>query len=131
MRHSATGPGLRAAVRAALVLLAGTGVLLLPEPAAAVAGLVLLYAFAAVAVVSGAMNLVSALRVREVAGWLLPASLVALTLGLAAFAAPAGLGSALTHGLGGGIVVAGGLGVLSALRRGRALRPGGAHAGAR
>ena len=114
--------GPRAGLRGAIVLLAGLGIVALPEPVAAPLGLVLVYALAAVAVVSGVMNIVGALRVRELAGWLLPAGVLVLLLGLAALAAPAVLGSILARTLGAAVALAGGLALLSAIRRGRRLR---------
>src|SRR4029077_5247558 len=106
----------------ALVLLAGIGIVALPEPVAGILGLALLYALAAVAVVSGVMNVVGALRVRELAGWLLPAGLLVLVLGLTALAAPAALGSVLTRSVGSVVALGGGLALLSTIRRGRRLR---------
>jgi uncharacterized membrane protein HdeD (DUF308 family) len=100
----------------AVLLLAGLAVLLLPEPIAAAVGLVALYAVAIVAVVSGAVNVVSALRVREITRWLLPASVVLLVLGCATLAAPAALGSALARAAGGAIALLGGLTLFSAYR---------------
>ena len=116
-----------AGLRGALVLLAGLGIVALPEPVAAGLGLVLLYALAVVAIVSGVMNVVGALRVREIAGWLLPAGLLVLVLGLIAFAAPAALGSVLARTVGGVVALGGGLALLSAIRRGRQLRWGDAR----
>ncbi|HJW68276.1 MAG TPA: DUF308 domain-containing protein [Candidatus Binatia bacterium] len=111
-----------AGLRGAIVLLAGLGIVALPEPVAATIGLVLVYGLAAVAVVSGVMNVLGALRVREIAGWLLPAGLVVIVLGLTALAAPAALGSVLARALGGVVALAGGFLLLSAVRRGRQLR---------
>jgi uncharacterized membrane protein HdeD (DUF308 family) len=116
--HDAHGAGLRGAI----VLLAGLGIVALPEPVAATIGLVLVYGLAAIAVVSGVMNVVGALRVREIAGWLLPAGLFVIVLGLTALAAPAALGSVLARTLGGVVAFAGGFLLLSAVRRGRQLR---------
>ena len=89
---------------------------------AATLGLVLLYALAGVAIVSGVMNIVGALRVRELASWLLPAGLLVLVLGLTALAAPAALGSVLTRSVGSVVALGGGLALLSAIRRARQLR---------
>ena len=111
-----------AGLRGAIVLLAGLGIVALPEPVAATIGLVLVYGLAAVAVVSGVMNVLGALRVREIAGWLLPAGLFVMVLGLTALAAPAALGSVLARTLGGVVALAGGFLLLSAVRRGRQLR---------
>jgi uncharacterized membrane protein HdeD (DUF308 family) len=122
MDESTARDGTVAGLRGALVLLAGLGIVALPEPVAAGLGLVLLYALAAIAVVSGVMNVVGALRVREIAGWLLPAGLLVLALGLTALAAPAALGSVLARGVGGVVAVSGGLALLSAIRRIRQLR---------
>jgi short repeat uncharacterized protein DUF308 len=108
--------GPRAGLRGAIVLLAGLGIVVLPEPVAAPLGLVLVYGLAAVAVVSGVMNIVGALRVRELAGWLLPAGVLVLLLGLAALAAPAVVGSILARTLGAAVALAGGLALLSAIR---------------
>jgi hypothetical protein len=116
--HDVQGAGLRGAI----VLLAGLGVVALPEPIAATMGLVLVYALAAVAIVSGVMNVVGALRVREIAGWLLPAGFLVLVLGLTALAAPAALGSVLARSVGAMVALGGGLALLSAIRRGRRLR---------
>jgi hypothetical protein len=116
--HDVQGAGLRGAI----VLLAGLGVVALPEPMAATMGLVLVYALAAVAIVSGVMNVVGALRVREIAGWLLPAGFLVLVLGLTALAAPAALGSVLARSVGAMVALGGGLALLSAIRRGRRLR---------
>jgi len=104
-------------LRGALLLSAGIGVIALPDAVAAVTGLVLLYGLAALAVIAGVINLIGALRVRETAKWLLPASLVTLVAGLAALAAPAALGSALTRGVGIAVVLAGGLVLLSQVGR--------------
>jgi len=111
-----------AAFRGAVVLLAGLGVVALPEHVAAVAGLVVLYALAAVAVFAGAVNVVSALRVRELARWLLPASVGIVVLGLAVLAAPSVLGSTLVRVVGVTVAVAGGLTLLSTFCRRRELR---------
>src|SRR5262245_3272061 len=111
-----------AALRGAVVLLAGLGVVALPEHVAAAVGLVLLYALAAVAVFSGAVNLVSALRVRELSRWLLPASVGIVALGLAVLAAPSVLGSTLIRGVGVTVAVAGGLTLVSSFRPHRELR---------
>src|SRR5262245_63972437 len=116
--HDAHGAGLRGA----MVLLAGLGIVAVPEPVAAAIGLVLVYGLAAVAIVSGVMNVVGALRVREIAGWLLPAGLLVLVLGLTTLAAPAALGSVLARSVGGVVALGGGLAILSAIRRGRQLR---------
>src|SRR5215470_14759154 len=116
MDESSTRDGTVAGLRGALVLLAGLGIVALPEPVAAGLGLVLLYSLAAVAVVSGVMNVVGALRVREIAGWLLPAGLLVLVLGLTALAAPAALGSVLARTLGAAVALAGGLVLVSAIR---------------
>src|SRR5262245_18675456 len=85
------------AVAGALMLVAGIGVAALPGSLAAVAGLLVLYGIAALAIVGGVVNLVGALRVREVARWLMPASLIVLVLGVAALAAPPALGAAVTR----------------------------------
>jgi hypothetical protein len=122
MDESTARDGTVAGLRGALVLLAGLGIVALPEPVAAGLGLVLLYSLAAVAIVSGVMNVVGALRVREIAGWLLPAGLVVLVLGLTALAAPAVLGSVLARTVGCVVALGGGLALLSAIRRGRQLR---------
>ena len=111
-----------AGLRGAVVFLAGLGIVALPEPVAAGLGLVLLYSLAGVAIVSGVMNVVGALRVREIAGWLLPAGLLVLVLGLTTLAAPAALGSVLARSVGGVVALGGGLAILSAIRRGRQLR---------
>ena len=104
-------------LRGALLLSAGIGVIALPDGVASVTGLVLLYGLAALAVVAGVINLMGALRVRETARWLMPASLVTLAAGLAALAAPPALGSALTRGVGIAVVLAGGLVLLSRVGR--------------
>jgi len=122
MDESTALDGTAAGLPGALVLLAGIGIVALPEPVAGILGLALLYALAAVAVVSGVMNVVGALRVRELAGWLLPAGLLVLVLGLTALAAPAALGSVLTRSVGSVVALGGGLALLSAIRRGRRLR---------
>ena len=122
MDESSTRDGTVAGLRGALVLLAGLGIVALPEPVAAGLGLVLLYSLAAVAIVSGVMNVVGALRVREIAGWLLPAGFLVLVLGLTALAAPAALGSVLARSVGGVVALGGGHALLSAIRRGRQLR---------
>src|SRR5262249_8844808 len=114
-------------LRGALRLAGGIGLIALPDAVAAVTGLVLLYGLAALAVIAGVINLIGALRVRETAKWLLPASLVTLVAGLAALAAPAALGSALTRGVGIAVVLAGRLGPRS--QGGR--RPGPARSSAR
>ncbi len=114
-------------LRGALLLCAGIALVALPETVASVTGLVLLYTLAALAVVAGGINLVGALRVRETAWWLLPASVVTLLAGLATLAAPAALGSALTRGVGVAVVVAGGLVLLSQFGRGHALAESGAR----
>ncbi|HKA28329.1 MAG TPA: DUF308 domain-containing protein [Candidatus Binatia bacterium] len=111
-----------AGLRGAVVFLAGLGIVALPEPVAAGLGLLLLYSLAGVAIVSGVMNVVGALRVREIAGWLLPAGLLVLVLGLTTLAAPAALGSVLARSVGGVVALGGGLAILSAIRRGRQLR---------
>jgi len=122
MDESTALDGTAAGLPGALVLLAGIGIVALPEPVAGILGLALLYALAAVAVVSGVMNVVGALRVRELASWLLPAGLLVLVLGLTALAAPAALGSVLTRSVGSMVALGGGLALLSAIRRGRRLR---------
>jgi uncharacterized membrane protein HdeD (DUF308 family) len=122
MDESTALDGTAAGLPGALVLLAGIGIVALPEPVAGILGLALLYALAAVAVVSGVMNVVGALRVRELASWLLPAGLLVLVLGLTALAAPAALGSVLTRSVGSAVALGGGLALLSAIRRGRRLR---------
>ena len=114
--------GTGAGLPGALVLLAGLGIVALPEPVAAMLGLVLLYALAGIAIVSGVMNVVGALRVRELASWLLPAGLLVLVLGLTTLAAPAALGSVLTRSVGSVVALGGGLALLSAIRRARQLR---------
>jgi hypothetical protein len=122
MDESTARDGTVGGLRGVLVLLAGLGIVALPEPVAAGLGLVLLYSLAAVAVVSGVMNVIGALRVREIAGWLLPAGLLVLVLGLTALAAPAALGSVLARSVGGVVALGGGLALLSAIRRGRQAR---------
>jgi hypothetical protein len=97
------------------VLLTGLVVFVLPEPAAVVVGLGLLYGLGALAVVCGVMNLLAAFRVRELARWLLPTSLLAALLGLAALAASAVVASGLTRALG-LLVMAGGAVVLLGAR---------------
>lgn len=109
-------------IRGVFALVAGSLVLALPEAVAGFVGLTLLYTIAAFAIVTGIVNLANAVRVRETAGWMLPVSALVLTLGLAMLAAPAALGSALTRGLGGAVVVAGALTLASAARRLRAVR---------
>jgi uncharacterized membrane protein HdeD (DUF308 family) len=108
--------------RSVLVLLAGLGGLALPPPVARTGGLLILYALGALAVLSGVANAAQALRVRETARWLLPASVFAVILGLVALAAPASVGAALVRGLGGAVVVAGALMLLSTVSRERALQ---------
>ena len=93
------------------VLLTGLVVLVLPEPVVLVVGLGLLYGLGALAGVCGVMNLLTAFRVRELARWLLPTSLIAALLALAALAAPAVVASGLTRALG-LLVMAGGAVVL-------------------
>ena len=122
MDESTARDGTAAGLPGALVLLAGLGIVALPEPVAATLGLVLLYALAGVAIVSGVMNVVGALRVRELASWLLPAGLLVLVLGLTALAAPSALGSVLTRSVGSVVALGGGLAFLSAIRRARQLR---------
>jgi len=122
MHESRADGDYRVGLRGALVLLAGLGIVALPEPVAAAVGLVLLYAVAALAIVSGVMNVLGALRVREIAGWLLPAGLAVLVLGLTVLAAPAALGSALARSLGAVVALGGGLALLAAVRRVRQLR---------
>jgi hypothetical protein len=95
--HEMVRRGLR---RCVLVLLAGLGGLALPSPVARAGGLLVLYALGALAVLSGVANAAQALRVRETARWLLPASVFAVMLGLVALAAPASVGAALVRGLG-------------------------------
>lgn len=114
--------GSGAGLPGALALLAGLGIVALPEPVAAMLGLGLLYALAGIAIVSGVMNVVGALRVRELASWLLPAGLLVLVLGLTTLAAPAALGSVLTRSVGSVVALGGGLALLSAIRRARQLR---------
>jgi uncharacterized membrane protein HdeD (DUF308 family) len=93
------------------VLLTGLVVLVLPEPVVLVVGLGLLYGLGALAGVCGVMNLLTAFRVRELARWLLPTSLLAGLLAVAALAAPAVVASGLTRALG-LLVMAGGAVVL-------------------
>ncbi len=122
MDGSAPGSARALILRGALVLVTGGVVLALPEAVAGVAGLALLYAIAMAAIVTGVVNLAKAIRVRETAGWMLAASALVLVVGLAILAAPAGVGTALTRGLGGVVVVAGTLTLASAARRVRAMR---------
>ena len=89
-------------------LLTALVILVLPEQVAAVMGLTLLYGFGALAVVCGVMNLLAAFRVRELARWPLPTSLLAGLLGFAALVAPAVVASGLTRALG-LLVMAGGV----------------------
>jgi len=103
----------RAIRRSALVLLAGFGALALPRPVASVGGLIVLYGLGFVAVLSGVVNVAQALHVREIARWLLPASVFAILLGLVALAAPAAVGAGLARGLGGAVVTTGALMLLS------------------
>jgi uncharacterized membrane protein HdeD (DUF308 family) len=109
-------------IRSGIALVAGALVLALPEAIAGFAGLTLLYALAALAIVTGIVNLAKAFRVRETIGWMLPLSALVLALGLAIFFAPAALGSALTRGLGGAVLLSGSLTLVSAARRIRAAR---------
>ncbi len=106
----------------AVVLLVGAVLLALPASVAVVLGLALLYAIAALAIVTGGVNFLNALRVREIAGWLLPVSALVLALGFGLLAAPAGLGSGVTRGLGAAVVLAGGLRLFAAIRSERVLR---------
>lgn len=110
-------------LRSALVLLAGLGGLALPGSVASAGGLLVLYALGAVAILTGVVNLAQALRVPEIAGWLLPASVGAVLLGLLALAAPASGGAALVRGLGATVVAAGTLMLLSTLTSERAVHP--------
>src|SRR5262245_2523496 len=122
MDGSAPGSARALIIRSGIALVAGAAVLALPEAVAGVAGLALLYTLAAFAIVTGIVNLAKAFRVRETSGWMLPVSGLVLALGLAIFAAPAALGSALTRGLGGVVLLAAGLTLVSAARRLRAAR---------
>ena len=97
-------------------LLTGLIILVLPEPVALVVGLGLLYGLGALAVVCGVVNLLAAFRVRELARWLLPTSLLAALLGVAAFAVPAGVASGLTRALGLLVMAGGGVVLLGALQ---------------
>jgi uncharacterized membrane protein HdeD (DUF308 family) len=99
--------------RSVLALFAGLGGLALPGPVASAGGLLVLYALGALAVLSGVVNVAQALRVREGARWLLPASVFAVLLGLVALAAPASIGAALVRGLGGAVIAASALMLLS------------------
>ena len=97
-------------------LLTGLVILILPEPAALVLGLGLLYGLGTLAVVCGVMNLVATFRVPELARPLLPTSLLAALLGLATLAAPAVVASGLTRALGLLVVAGGALVLLGALQ---------------
>jgi uncharacterized membrane protein HdeD (DUF308 family) len=122
MDGSAPGSARALVIRSGIALVAGAVVLALPEAVAGFAGLTLLYALAALAIVTGIVNLAKAFRVREMIGWMLPMSALVLALGLAIFFAPAALGSALTRGLGGAVLLSGSLTLVSAARRIRAAR---------
>jgi uncharacterized membrane protein HdeD (DUF308 family) len=110
--HEPVRRGLRGS---GLVLPAGLGGLALPRPVASAGGLLVLYALGVLAVLSGVANVAQALRVREVARWLLPESVFAVLLGLLALAAPASIGAALVRGLGGAVVAAGAVMLLSTI----------------
>jgi uncharacterized membrane protein HdeD (DUF308 family) len=122
MDGSAPGSARGLIIRGGLVLVAGTVVLALPETVAGFAGLSLLYALAVLAIVSGIVNVAKAFRVRETASRMLPVSGLVLAFGLAILAAPPALGSALTRGLGGAVILAGCLTLITAARRARAVR---------
>jgi len=122
MDGSAPGSARALVMRSGIALVAGAVVLALPEAVAGFTGLALLYTFAVLAIVTGVVNLAKAFRVRETTGRMLPLSALVLALGLAIFAAPAALGSALTRGLGGGVLLAATLTLVSAARRMRAAR---------
>jgi uncharacterized membrane protein HdeD (DUF308 family) len=122
MDGSAPGSARALVIRSGLALVAGAVVLALPEAVAGFAGLALLYALATLAIVTGVVNLAKAFRVRETTGRMLPLSALVLALGLAIFAAPAALGSALTRGLGAAVLLAATLTLVSAARRMRAAR---------
>src|SRR5262245_11922602 len=116
MDGSTPGSARAVVIGSGIALVAGAVVLALPEAVAGFAGLVLLYALAVLAIVTGLVNLAKAARGRG------PASGLVLALGLAIFAVPAALGSALTRGLGGAVLLAAGLTLVSAARRHRAAR---------
>src|SRR5262245_3415355 len=122
MDGSAPGSVRALVIRSGIALLAGAVGLALPEAVAGFAGLTLRYALAVLAIVTGIVNLAKAFRVRETTGWMLPVSGLVLAFGLAIFAAPAAVGSALTRGLGGAVVLAAVLTLVSAARRHRAAR---------
>jgi len=122
MNRSAPGSARALVIRSGIALVAGALVLALPEAIAGLAGLALLYTLATLAIVTGVVNLAKAFRVRETIAWMLPVSALVLALGLAIFAAPAALGSALTRGLGGAVLLAATLTLVSAARRMRAAR---------
>lgn len=96
-------------------LLTGLVILVLPEPAALVVGLGLLYGLGGLAVVCSVMNLRAAFRIRELARWMLPTSLLAALLGLAALAVPAVVASGLTRALGLLVMAGGAIVLLGAL----------------
>jgi uncharacterized membrane protein HdeD (DUF308 family) len=111
--------------RGLLAGLIGLATIALPEAVAGAAGLTLLYAVAGLSILSGTVNFLNAVRVRELASWLLPVSLLVTGFGFLLLASPVALGVALTRVIGVAIILGGGFTVMRAIRQERADRADG------